>query len=144
MVTKERKMIVVDYKEVMKSVEGLDYEQLLRVTQDALKRVRPVLKLVDIENRGLLLFLNIICASIGADGELSELEKRFVCDAFSLEEDILEELIKFSGDEELVDKLADSVSEDVKKDIVVIVCAIAACDKNMSRNDEAFIEKIIR
>ncbi len=134
---------MADYTEVIKSIEGLDYEQLLILTHDALKRLRPILKLIDIQNRGLLLFLNIICTAIGADGELTQLEKNFVCDAFDIDEATLEELIKFPGNESLVDRLADSISDEVKMDVAVIVCAIAACDKNMSRNEIAFIEKIL-
>lgn len=132
-------------EQMMQDFVNKDYEELVALGSIAVKNLLPVCKKVDEEHDGFMMLSAIVLSAIGADGKLSALEVRFLGDVMGLDEDAVANFIKLydSRYEELVDQFADALSAEVKADVVMLVMSIAACDEKISREENAFIQKIL-
>ncbi len=133
------------FNELMQKYVNSDYSTLVNLAQKALVNLIPVCKKVDADNDGFMMVSSIILSAIGADGVLSVLEKKFLGDVLGLDNDTVSKYIKMYNSKmaDLVDHFADSLSTDIKADTVMLVCCVAACDEKISREETAFIRKLM-
>lgn len=131
--------------EILQQYVNADYETLVAVAQKALVNLMPVCKQIDPDNEGVLMASSIILAAIGADGVLTAKERQFITDVIGLGNEAIDNLLKLYNSEvtTLVDKFADTMSSDIKAETLALVTAFAACDETISREETAFIRKIM-
>lgn len=136
---------MANLKDILQNYVNADYDVLVAMAQKALTALLPSCKKVDKENDGFLMVSGIILSAVGADGELSQLEKNFICDVLGIKSSTFENFVKLYNDDLalLVDKFADSLDDDVKANTLTLVAAIAACDEKISLEESAFIRKIL-
>ena len=101
--------------------------------------------MVDKENDGVVLLVSILLSSVAADGNLTALEMKFLCDLTGLEPDDIDKMTDGYIDQmdTLVDMFADSLSSDLKAEFVLLVAAICACDETITREENKFITTIL-
>lgn len=96
-------------------------------------------------------YLHMIAACLGADGELSETEYKFFCDFLRkdpTQEDYEEvkSLIAVLGDkagQEAADQLIDSLSAKGKAQLTMFCIAFLCADKDISHKESDFLKKLI-
>ncbi|MBQ4067362.1 MAG: hypothetical protein IJD22_06945 [Clostridia bacterium] len=131
--------------EILQNYANADYDVLVSMAQKSLTKILPACKKVDKENDGFLMVSGIVLSAVGADGKLSELEKKFVCDVLGIKEATFNNFIKLYDDSfaAVVDKFADSLDEDTKALTLTLVACIAACDERITVEESSFIRKIL-
>lgn len=133
------------FNELLQKWVNEDYETLVNMAKFAMVDVLPACKTYDPEHEGFLLISSIILSAVGADGKLSYKERCLMKDVLGLDDAMIDKYIGMysSKMQDLVDKFADSMSSDLKAKIVMLVGAIAACDETISREETAFMHKIL-
>ncbi len=133
------------FDELLQHYVNLDYEELVEIGTKALADVMPMCKKVDTEHDGALMLSGILVSAIGADGNLSYLERKFLRDLLRISDENVDTLISLYCDEvvELVDNFVDNLGTDVKASTLTLVIAVAACDETISRSETAFIAKLL-
>lgn len=134
------------FNELMQKFVNTDYNTLVSIAQQAISALMPTCKAVDPDNEGCLMLSSIVLAAIGSDGKLSVKEKQFLGDALGLKDELVDQYIGLydAKMEELVDKFTDDISAEVGANTVTLVAAIAACDETITRDESAFILKLIQ
>ncbi len=129
----------------LQNLVNKDYDELLSFAKMAIGKIYPACQAVDEENNGVLMMTSIILSAIAADGKLTELEKKFIKELLSLTDEQLSRYIATYDSEmaELTDKFADKLTPELKADTVLLVCTVAACDETISREETAFIQKLL-
>ena len=128
----------------MQRLVNEDYDTLLEYARISVGKLMPVFKVVDPDHEGALMFVLLVRTALGADGTLTALERKFVCEAFSLSEDSFKTILAMDGNEALVDKFADALPSEQHADVVMLITTIAACDKTITRDEAAFIERVLK
>lgn len=133
------------FNELMQKMVNEDYDTLVKFAQASLVRVMPQCKAVDKEHDGMFMAVSLILTAIAADGVLTGLEKRFLADALGMDKDTVQKFIALydSRMDELVDKFADSLSTEGKADVMMLVTCVAAVDEKISKDETAFIKKLM-
>lgn len=135
----------MDYNALMQEFVNKDYDELLALAKEAMVRVMPVCKAVDEEHEGMAMLTAILLSAVAADGKLSGLEAKFLCDLTGLDADGVDKLTDlYTGKMvDVTDMLADNCSNEMKANILVLITCLAACDETISREENAFIKKIM-
>lgn len=133
------------FNELMQDFVNTDYSKLVAMAGQAMANLIPVCKQVDPDNDGFMMLSSIVLAAVGADGKLSALEKQFLCDVMGLNGATVDKYIGMYNSKmpELVDHFVDTLGGDIKSNAVLLVCCIAACDETISREETAFIRKLL-
>ena len=133
------------FNELMQSLVDLSYEGLMTMAKDSLKKVLPACKEMHPEDNGFIVFFTLLLAAIGADSKLTAKETEFVSEltGFSAEQiDKMTDL--YDGDEEdLVNKFHDVMDSDTGAAIFQLVACICACDETITREESAYLKKLI-
>ena len=131
--------------DVLQKIVNQDYEELVALAKKAAANLIPVCKKIDPDNNGAIMLSAIMLSAIGADGKLTALEQKFLGDVLDMTPSQIDKYTDlYTGQEEaLVDKLADNVNDSLKADIVMLVAAICAIDETISRDETAYIRKLI-
>lgn len=135
----------MDFATLMQEFVNKDYDELLNLAKQAVSRVLPVCKTVDEKNNGIGALTAILLSAVAADGKLTRLEAKFLGDITGLDADGIDKLTDmYTGQMvELTDVLADRFSKETKADIMVLITCLAAVDETISREETAFIRKIL-
>ena len=114
-------------------------------SQKALANLIPVCKKVDPDNDGFMMVSSLVLSAIGADGTLTALERKFLGDVLGLSDENISKYIKMYNSRmaDLVDHFADSLTTDIKADTAMLIICICACDEKISREETAFIRKLL-
>lgn len=133
------------FNELMQDFVNTDYSKLVAMAGQAMANLIPVCKQVDPDNDGFMMLSSIVLAAVGADGKLSGMEKQFLCDVMGLDGATVDKYIGMynANMPELVDRFVDTLGGDIKNNAVMLVCCIAACDETISREETAFIRKLL-
>lgn len=133
------------FNELMQKMVNEDYDTLVKFGQASLAKLLPICKLVDKDNDGMFLAVSLVLSAIAADGVLTGLEKRFLADALGMDNDTIQKFISLYDSRmvELVDKFADGINDDVKVDVLMLITAVAAVDEKISKEETAFIKKLM-
>lgn len=133
------------FNDLMQKFVNKDYPELLSLAQEAVRRVLPACKAVDEEHEGMAMLTAILLSAVAADGKLSGLEAKFLSDLTGLDADGIDKLTDLytSNMVDVTDVLADNCPAELKADILMLVTCLAACDETISREETAFIRKIM-
>ena len=133
------------FNEILQKFVNTDYATLVNIAKGAINDLLPVCKAVDPENDGFLMLSSIILSAIGSDGKLTYKEKCFLKDCLGFDDELIDKYIGLydSKMEALVDKFTDDISTDVGATTLTLVTAIAACDETITREESAFIHKLL-
>ena len=124
----------MDYNTLMQEFVNKDYSELLALAKEAMVRVMPVCKAVDEEHEGMAMLTAILLSAVAADGKLTGLDAAGV--------DKLTDL--YTGKMvDVTDVLADNCPNELKANILMLITCLAACDETISRDENAFIRKIM-
>lgn len=134
-----------DFSSLLQEFVNKDYAELLDLAKQAVVRVLPVCKAVDEANNGIAALTGILLSAIAADGKLTRLEAQFLGDITGLDAAGVDKLTDmYTGKMvEMTDLLADKFSQEIKADIMILVTCLAACDETISREETAFLRKIL-
>lgn len=133
------------FDELLQNYVNSDYEVLVNIAREALGKVLPTCQAVDPDNKGMLMLSSIILSAVGADGVLTAKEREFLRDVLGLDDEQISKYIKMydSNMVDLVNNFADKLSDDVKTQTLTLIICVAACDEKISREETAFIRKIL-
>lgn len=132
------------FNELMQKYVNTDYEVLVSLAKEAVKRVLPACKKVDPEHDGCYMLASILLSAIGADGVLTQLEKKMLRDVMYLDDDGIQKLLAmYDGRmQELVDHFADNMGDELKADTIMLITVFASVDEKISREETQFIRKL--
>ena len=134
-----------NFNELMQKYVNTDYPVLVDLAKEAVVRVMPYCKMVDTQYNGNYMLASLILSAIGADGKLTGLESKMLSDVMGLNADEINKLISMydSRMADLVDHFADNMSVDTKADTLMLVTVFAAVDEKISKEETAFIKKLM-
>lgn len=136
------------YNQLMQRYVNAPYEVLLAVANDSLNKVMPIFNSIADDGKGAGIVLPFICLSIAADGKFSELEYKFISELLGINQtyDYFKNAIQqYYSDRwiEAIDKLIDSCHDEIKEALISLCLAIVAVDEKISREENAFIAKLL-
>lgn len=133
------------FDELMQQCVNMEYNDLVSMARASIAGIYPKCKEFDKDNEGAFLITSIILAAIATDGKLSEKEYAFLKDALELDNKMVATFLSMFDSRmlELVDKFADVLSVEDKANVLALVTCVAACDETISKEETAFIRKIL-
>lgn len=136
------------YSQLLQNYVNAPYDVLLAVANDSLAKVMPVFNEVAKDGNGAGLVLPFICTALAVDGKFSELEYKFVKDLLEIDQsyDYFKEVVQqyYSAEWiEAVDGLIDACPADVKNALLCFCLAFVSVDEHISREENAFIAKLM-
>lgn len=135
------------FNDIIKEFEGKTYEELLSLASGALSLVAKAFSnLANTERPGELI-LPFIFTTLGVDGELSEIEAKFLNDLFNadFDYDALKNYALAYNDEEiveLIDKLIDICDDETKAAMLIFCTCFAAVDSNVTCKETEYLVKL--
>ena len=132
--------------EILQDYVNLSYEELLGVASHAAKTVVPFFNNAVEDGNGAIFTISFIGTCLASDGQLSALEKKFVCDLFGLDAQTVEGIVASINSEivRIVDEVFDSIPTDEVKAALLSFClCFLAVDERISREEVALIQKLI-
>ena len=132
--------------EILQDYVNLSYEELLGVASHAAKTVIPFFNNAVEDGNGAIFTISFIGTCLAADGQLSALEKKFVCDLLGVDAQTVEGLVASINSEivRIVDEVFDSIPTDEVKSALLSFClCFLAVDERISREEVALIQKLI-
>lgn len=134
------------FNELMQEYVNKDYFEIVAEARKITPSLLDVCKVIDEENNGVFALTAIILSAIGADGKISAKEQKFLCDVFDFDNDTIDKMISlYTGKEEdFADRLVDAMPDEAKAGFIHFVVLIAACDETISREETAFIAKLMQ
>ena len=132
------------FNELMQKYVNTDYSVLVDLAKEAVKRLMPVCQKVDPQHNGNYMLCSLILSAIGADGVLSALEKKMLCDVMGLDASGIQKLISMYDNKmvELADYFADKMGDDTKADAIMLITTIAAVDEKICKEETLLIRKL--
>ena len=133
------------FNELMQQCVNMEYNDLVSMARSSFEQLYPICQEVDKANNGAFLATSIVLSAIAADNKLSEKEVCFLRDVLELDAKAIATFLSLydSRMAELVDQFADSLSVDNKSNVLALVTAVAACDETISKEETAFIHKLL-
>jgi hypothetical protein len=135
------------FNDIIKEFEEKTYEELLSLASGALSLVAKAFSnLANTERPGELI-LPFIFTTLGVDGELSEIEAKFLNDLFNadFDYDALKNYALAYNDEEiveLIDKLIDICDDETKAAMLIFCTCFAAVDSNVTCKETEYLVKL--
>ena len=133
------------FNELMQKYVNTDYEVLVDLAKEAVRRLMPYCQKVDPDHKGNYMLASLILSAIGADGVLTTLESRMLSDVMGLNTDEIKKLIAMFDNRmaDLADHFADNMNADTKADTLMLITVLAAVDEKISKEETAFIKKLM-
>ncbi|MBE6734412.1 MAG: hypothetical protein E7563_03595 [Ruminococcaceae bacterium] len=133
------------FSDILQELVNMSYDELLGMAKVAVNELRPVLRPMDKKCDGLFLILCIFFAAIGADNEVTALEKKFVIDALEIDEDLFNDLYSQCDKrvEDLIFEVTKKISRKHQSNLVTLVAAVTACDETINREEAEYISKLL-
>ena len=141
-------MANVTYNQLMQNYVNASYDVLLSVANESLSKIMPFFGKFADDGNGASIVLPFICTVVAVDGKFSELEHRFVKDVTGISKpyaEFKEFVQQFYSDKwiESTDKLIDSCPDEIKTSLLSFALAFMAVDEKISREENAFISKLM-
>ena len=133
------------FNELMQKYVNTDYEVLVDLAKEAVRRLMPYCKKVDPDHNGNYMLASLILSAIGADGVLTALESKMLSDVMGLNTEEIKKLIAMFDIRmaDLADHFADNMNADTKADTLMLITVLAAVDEKISKEETAFIKKLM-
>ena len=132
------------FNELMQKYVNTDYDVLVDLAKEAVRRLMPYCQKVDTQYNGNYMLASLLLTAIGADGKLTQLESKMLQDVMGLDKDDVQKLIGMydSRMPELANYFADNMSDDTKADAIMLITVFAAVDEKISKEETALIRKL--
>lgn len=135
----------MELKELLVEYVNKSYEELLEMAKYAIGKTYELLADMDQENvtRMLIFFL---AASLGSDGQLTALERKFVAELLNADPNGLDQLMEGGRSPEvleLVDNLFDSAPQELKPVLLMYVTAFVCVDESVNRGEFEFVQRLL-
>ena len=136
------------YDQIMQKYVNAPYDVLLTVANDSLSEVMPYFNGVDDDGNGANIVLPFICTALAVDGRFSELEYKFVCDVTGIQTTYDEFKVFVNSFYtpkwiEAIDNMIDACPEEIKHSLLSFCLAFLAVDETITREENAFIYRLI-
>ena len=137
------------YEQLLKDYVNAPYDVLLAVAQDSLCKVMPYFNSAANDGNGAALVLPFICVTLAVDGKFTDLEYKFMGDLVGGHDasyDDLKNIVQqyYSAEWiEAIDKVVDACPAEINNALISFCLAFAAVDETISREENAFIAKLI-
>jgi len=136
------------YSKLLQDYVNAPYDVLLAVANDSLAKIMPVFNELAEDGNGAGFVLPFICTALAVDGKFSELEYKFVKDLLGIDQsyDYFKNVVQsyYTGEWlQLVDGLIDSCPEELKNALLSFCLAFVAVDEKISREENAYIAKLM-
>ena len=133
------------FNELMQKYVNTDYEVLVDLAKEAVRRLMPYCQKVDPDHKGNYMLASLILSAIGADGVLTALESKMLSDVMGLNTEEIKKLIAMFDIRmaDLADHFADNMNADTKADTLMLITVLAAVDEKISKEETAFIKKLM-
>ena len=133
------------FNELMQKYVNTDYEVLVDLAKEAVRRLMPYCQKVDPDHKGNYMLASLILSAIGADGVLTALESKMLSDVMGLNTEEIKKLIAMFDNRmaDLADHFADNMNADTKADTLMLITVLAAVDEKISKEETAFIKKLM-
>lgn len=133
------------FNELMQKYVNTDYQVLVDLAKEAVRRLMPYCQKVDPDHNGNYMLASLILSAIGADGVLTGLESKMLSDVMGLNTEEIKKLISMFDNRmaDLADHFADNMNEDTKADTLMLITVLAAVDEKISKEETAFIKKLM-
>lgn len=132
------------FNELMQKYVNTDYEVLVDLAKESVRRLMPFCAKVDPDHNGNYMLASLLLTAIGADGKLTALESKMLQEVMGLDKDGVQKLIGMydSRMPELADYFADNMSDDTKADAIMLITIFAAVDETICKEETALIRKL--
>ena len=136
--------MMTSFNELMQKYVNTDYETLVDLAKEAVKRLMPYCKKVDPDHNGNYMLTSLVLSAIGADGVLTALESKMLADVLGLDKDGIQKLIGMYDSKmpELANYFADNMGEDTKADAIMLITTIASVDEKICKEETTFIRNL--
>ncbi len=134
------------FSEMLQNFVNKDYDELLELANRAFADVYPACKEYgEGDDGGVVVMVSVLLSAIGADGTLTALEKKFLMDFLNADEAAVDGYIKMydSRMAGIADGFVDAMSSDVKASTAILILCIMSIDEKISREETAFLRKIL-
>lgn len=133
------------WNEIMQRLVNEDYDTLLGMARGTLNDLIPVFKKIDTENDGAALMYFTLSSAVAADGKLTVIENKFLGDLLNLSTESNIRMLEShdSKIDDLVDKLVDSLPDHERTLLILLVATLAACDESITRDENAFLKRLM-
>lgn len=134
--------------DILQEIVNQDYDQLLQNAIGALNDVMPFFNQVADDGDGAKFVVPIICTVMASDGRFSELEYKFIKQLINsdLSYDQFKGVIQQYYTQEwmdTVDKIIDACDKKTKSTLLCLCSYFAAVDETISKEETAFIKKLV-
>ena len=135
----------MELKDLLVEYVNKSYEELLEMAKYAIGKTYELLADMDQENvtRMLIFFL---AASLGSDGQLTALERKFVAELLNADPNGIDQLMEGGRSPEvvqLVDNLFDSAPQELKPVLLMYVTAFVCVDESVNRGEFEFVQRLL-
>ncbi len=136
---------MASFNDTLQQLVNKEYPEIRKLAASALADILPILQKIDSDNNGMILLHAVIMSAIGADGKLSPKESQLLHDLTGMNNEQIDKFTDVYSSKmvDLCDKFADALNADLKASTVLFLACIAAVDEKISREETAFLRKIL-
>nr|MBR6777822.1 hypothetical protein [Clostridia bacterium] len=137
------------FNELLQEFVNKSYDELLNIASGALNVMVPAFNSIADDGNGAKFVIPFMCTTLAVDGSFTELEYKFLNDLLGGGVDYAgakaQVQAHYSADMiEIVDQIIDACGEDLKTAILVFCLCFTAVDETITRDEAAFIAKLIQ
>ena len=135
----------MELKELLVEYVNKPYEELLEMAKFAIGKTYELLPDMEKDNVAKML-LYFLAASLGSDGQLTSLERKFVAELLDADPNGLDSLMEAGRAPEVVkfvDEIFDTVSTELKGALLMFVTAFVCVDESVNRGEYEFIQRLL-
>lgn len=133
--------------EILQDFVNEPYESLVGIAKASIANLAPIFAKIAEDGKPAKFIIPFFATSLAVDGKLSELEYKFVCDVFfDMPYEEVKQLVQMHYSEKMVsmvDQLIDSCPVELKSQLVTLCCAFLAVDETISREEVAFVQRLL-
>lgn len=139
---------MADLNQILQDLVNEDYDTLVGMAQSSIVDLLPIFNDIAEDGDGKNAIIALFATSLAVDGKLTDLEYKFVCDVLGgdFTYDEVKDIVQIHYNDEMIEAingLADSCPTDLKSKLVVLCGAFLAVDETISRDEVAFIIKLL-
>ena len=136
------------YDKLLQDFVNAPYDVLLAVANDSLEKIMPVFNEIAEDGNGAKVVLPFICTALAVDNKFSELEYKFLKDLLGIDKsyDYFKNVVQNYHSAEwikAVDGLIDSCPDDLRNSLLSFCLAFVSVDEKISKEENAFIAKLM-
>ncbi len=132
----------MELSEIFQSFVNKDYDELVKIAHRELNLAIPTLEEF-LGDDAYRVTLALLTTCISADGQLSDIEKKFLNEITGIEIGAMGDIVRGFTDYELVDKLVDSSPKDLKNHLLTLALCTMAVDEHIPGKEVAYFKRLL-